>query len=63
MFSEAHNEWRKHPWLQRKNNIRKMLPGFGTAVVIFGTYMFVESFYSKITARKPLPAAAIESAH
>ncbi len=61
MFSEAHNEWRKHPWLQRQNNLKKMFPGLGTAVVIFGTYLFVESFYNRLNERsaKHAPAAAV----
>ena len=62
MFSEAHNVWRKHPWLRQKENLKVMFPGFGTAVVIFGTYMFVEEFYKRFTARKALSAAAVASA-
>lgn len=30
-----------------------MLPGFGTAVAIFGTYVFLEEFYNKAFAPAP----------
>lgn len=62
MFSEAHGEWRKHPWLRRTNNVKAMLPGFGTAVVIFGTYVFVDEFYKRLTANQAARAKTAESA-
>lgn len=49
MFSSAHHqEWRKHPLLQRSNNVRKMLPGFVPAVAIFTAYVFAEAVYKQV---------------
>jgi hypothetical protein len=45
MFSGAHQAYRQHPWLRQKGNIAVMLPGFGTAVAIYGTYLFCEAVY------------------
>ena len=51
MFSQGHQEWRKHPWLRQSGNLRVMFPGLGTAIVIFGTYVFAESLYNNLYAK------------
>lgn len=45
MFSQAHNAWRQHPWLRQKGNVAMMFPGLGSAIAIYGTYLFGETFY------------------
>lgn len=52
MFSRAHQAWRMHPWLRQRENLKHALPGFGTALAIFGTYTFAEAFYEKAFAKK-----------
>lgn len=65
MFSRAHQAWRMHPWLRQRENLKHALPGFGTALAIFGTYTFVEAFYEKAFAKKeshaPAPAQTTAS--
>lgn len=37
--------------MRQAGNLRGMLPGLGTAIAIFGTYMFAEKLYEKIVLR------------
>jgi hypothetical protein len=45
--------YRQHPWLRQKGNLAVMLPGFGTAVAIYGTYLFGEAVYVRKFAPDP----------
>jgi hypothetical protein len=45
MFSRAHQAWRQHPWLRQKGNLVVMFPGLGSAIAIYGTYLFGEALY------------------
>jgi hypothetical protein len=47
MFSRAHQAWRQHPWLRQKGNVAAMFPGLGTAVAIYGTYLFGDALYAR----------------
>jgi hypothetical protein len=59
MFSQAHMAFRQHPWLRQRYNLAYALPGFGTAVAIYGTYLFGEALYNVTLA--PDPSAAAKS--
>ena len=59
MFSRAHLAWRLHPWMQQRENLKHMLPGFGTAAAIFGAYMVLEQvYYRTLGAERPVEAPA-----
>jgi hypothetical protein len=57
MFSQAHMVFRQHPWLRQRHNLAYALPGFGTAVAIYGTYLFGEALYNVALAPDPSTAA------
>lgn len=50
--------------MRQAGNLRGMLPGFGTAIAIFGTYMFAEKLYEKIVVtnktKQPVAVAPTE---
>ncbi|KAH8828012.1 NADH dehydrogenase 1 beta subcomplex subunit 3 [Flagelloscypha sp. PMI_526] len=42
----ARNEaWRKHPVFQKRAMFANILPGFGTAVVVFTAYVIADNFW------------------
>lgn len=47
MYSRAHLAWRQHPWMRQSTNLHPsvMFPGLGTAIALFGTYLFGETMY------------------
>ena len=49
IFSPYHESWRKHPMINPR--YRDMFPGLGYASIIFGTYLFGEILYNKITGK------------
>jgi hypothetical protein len=57
MFSQAHMAFRQHPWLRQRNNIGQMFPGLGTAIAIYGTYLFGEALYDATLAPDPKTVA------
>ena len=49
IFSAYHESWRKHPMLNPR--YRDMFPGFGYAVIIFGTYLVGEFAYNRFISK------------
>lgn len=52
MFSKGMQVWRQHPALRQSENVKKMLPGFGTAVAIFSAYVFGEAVYNELSTNR-----------
>ena len=50
IFSPYHESWRNHPFINPR--YRDLFPGFGYAVVIFGTYLVGEFFMNRISSKK-----------
>lgn len=46
-----------------RNNVKVALPGLGTAMAIFGTYIFLEAFYEQAYAKKPKHISAVKELH
>ena len=47
MVFENYDRWREHPMLRGRHSLARLLPGFGTASVIFATYLAGEYLYKK----------------
>ena len=45
-FGHKNHEWRRHPLVSVGSNLRGSIPGFGTAVILFGAYCIAEGAFS-----------------
>lgn len=57
MVLQGQDAWRRHPLFQ--NTHRAAFPGLKKAVVIFGTYLVLETAYKKITHKNTFDPSAL----
>ena len=60
IFFERRDRWRKHPML-RATRLSHIFPGFGTALLLVGSYALVEYAFNAVSApsaHAPPPHAA-----
>ncbi|KAA8492227.1 hypothetical protein FVE85_3665 [Porphyridium purpureum] len=62
MFAYKRQEWRKHPALSFRSNVKHMFTGFGTAAVLFGIYWGLEYTYYTNLYKKDAEAEAAATA-